>query len=70
MGTVFDWMLRLQWLKWLPMTWCQDSGTQGKELRPPQGRTWVTKEKALEPARGDGTLENLTKLFEPQFSYA
>ena len=51
------------------MTWCQDSGTQGKELGPPQGRTWVTGEKALEPASGDGTLENLIKLFELQFSY-
>lgn len=49
----------------VPGLWSSGQGTL-----PPQGRTWVTGEKALGPASDDGTLENLIKFFKPQFSYA
>lgn len=36
----------------------------------PRAEHGSQRKRLLEPASGDGTLENLIKLFEPQFSYA
>lgn len=48
----------------VPEPWNPGQGTL-----PPQGRTWITGEKPLELASGGGSLEDLVKLLEPQFSY-
>lgn len=68
-GNICNRIPRLLWLKCLTLARFQNSGTQGQELGPPQGRTWVRMEKALELAGSDGTLGNLIKLLEPQSSY-